>query len=45
MDQRRSGLGVKRPSDTSELAQPVEARRASVRDVLTEAQVRRQCHA
>jgi len=45
VDKRRSGHGVERTSDPSKLAQPVEARRASVRDVFTKAQVRRQCHA
>ena len=45
VDERRSALGVERTLDPSKLAQPVEAHRASVRDVLAEAQVRRQCYA
>ena len=40
VDERRSALGVE-----SKLAQPVEAHRAGVRDVLAKAQVRRQCYA
>jgi len=45
VDERRSGLGVERTSNPSKLTQSVEARRASVRDMLTKSQVRGQCHA